>query len=182
MLRSWPTPGALLPHSWCAPGSLLVRSWPTPGTLLVHSWCALDPLPVCSWPTPGACLAHSWHAPGPPWSSRGPLLVRSWLGWHNAPQLYGYYTETIRKLYGEFSRVFLKATSAEASSWRARLGPLLVRSWPSPGALPAHPWRAPGPLLVRPWPSPGALLAPTREPQGPPRTPLGTYKDLQGPP
>ena len=55
----------------CAPGLLLVRSWPTPRALLAHAWCAPGPLLVRSWPTPGALLAHSWCAPGS-------LLVRSW--------------------------------------------------------------------------------------------------------
>ena len=78
------TPGALVAHSWCAPGSLLVRSWPTPGALLAHSWCAPGLLLVRSWPTPaaGSLLVRSWPTPGAllahSWCALGPLLVRSW--------------------------------------------------------------------------------------------------------
>ena len=59
-------------YSWCALGPLLVRSWPTPGALLAHSCCTSGPLLLRYWPTPVALLAHSWCSPGLP-------LVRSWL-------------------------------------------------------------------------------------------------------
>ena len=48
-------------------GLLLVRSWPTPSALLAHAWCASGPLLVRSWPTPGALLAHSLLAHSSSW-------------------------------------------------------------------------------------------------------------------